>query len=130
MAKESLNPSFRYEVDRLFDSLIHTAWGGRSGESCWMPPADVFEEPDRYWIEMDLPGVGNSDLSVAAEGRVLRVEGVRARGRRSQSGRHHLAERCSGGFVRTFQLPGDADTAGIRAKLNEGVLTIEIPKIR
>jgi HSP20 family protein len=95
-----------------------------------MPPADVAEEPERYRIEMDLPGVRHSDLSIAAEGRSLRVEGTREQARRSQTERHYLAERCSGRFVRTFQLPDDADPAGIQAKLEEGVLTIEIPRIK
>jgi HSP20 family protein len=129
MARDPFPPSFRHEVDRLFDTLIHTAWGSRPGESCWLPPADVAEEADRYLIEMDLPGVRHKDLSIRAEGRILRIEGIRERARQAHLERHHLVERCSGRFVRTFQLPDDADPSGIRAKLNEGVLTIEIPRL-
>ena len=129
MAREIFFPSLRHEVDRLFDTLIHSAWGGRPGEGCWMPPADVAEEPGRYLVEMDLPGVRHADLSIHAEGRILRIEGVREHPRRARLERHHLAERCSGRFVRSFQLPDDADAAGIRAKLNEGVLSIEIPRL-
>jgi len=65
MARESLLPSFRHEVDRLFDSLIHSAWVA-AGRALLDAPADVAEEAGRYLIRMDLPGVRNSDITVAA----------------------------------------------------------------
>jgi HSP20 family protein len=95
-----------------------------------MPPADVSEEPGRYRIEVDLPGVSDDNLSIVAEGRTLRVEGVREKVRQSSSERHHMMERSTGRFVRTFHLPDDADPEAIRARLDQGVLTIEIPRER
>jgi len=128
MPRAPVFPSLRYEVDRLFDSLVHSAWGSARKASCWTPSCDVEEEPDRYRIEVDLPGVRSADVSITAEGRTLRIEGVRERGPRSAAGRPHLVERPAGPFLRTFQLPPDADVAGIHAGLNEGVLTVEVPR--
>ncbi len=129
MSREHLLPSLRREVDRLFETLVHTAWGGGGREAIsWKPPCDVVEEPDRYVIELDVPGVRAADLSIAAEGRALRIEGARQRVRRRGTEHHHVVERTCGRFVRTFHLPGDADPGGIHARLEEGVLTVEIPR--
>lgn len=128
MPKDPMFPSLRYEVDRLFDSLVHTAWGSARQESCWRPACDISEEPDLYRLEIDLPGVRSGDVSITAEGRTLRVEGSRARGRRSPAEHPHLVERMSGRFLRTFQLPPDADAQGIHARLDDGVLTVEVPR--
>jgi len=128
MPKDPMFPSLRYEVDRLFDNLVHTAWGSTRQESCWRPACDISEEPDRYRVELDLPGVRSADVSITAEGRNLRIEGTRQRVRRSAAEHPHLVERMSGRFLRTFQLPPDADAQGIHAGLDDGVLTVEIPR--
>jgi HSP20 family protein len=93
-----------------------------------MPAADVTEEDDGYRLEMDVPGVRFSEVAITASGRTLRIEGTRERARRSTAECHHLLERTCGRFVRTFQLPDDADATGIRASLSDGVLTVEIPR--
>ncbi len=120
--------SCRHEIDRLFDAMVHAAWGGRPAATAWTPPADVVEEPDRYRLEIDLPGVRSEDLSITAEGGALRIEGRRPRIRRHPAERNHLSERPEGRFVRSFRLPANADAAGIRARLRDGVLVVEIPK--
>jgi len=128
MPRDPFLPSLRYEVDRLFDTLVHTAWGGNRAAACWKPACDVVEEAERYRIEVDLPGVRSSELSIAAEGRTLRIEGVRQRVRHGTSEHRHVVERTCGRFLRTFHLPDDADPGGIDARLDEGVLTVEIPR--
>lgn len=128
MAREPVFPSLRFEVDRLFDTLVHTTWGRSAEAPSWKPACDVIEEPDRYWIQMDVPGVRASDLSISAEGRTLRVEGTRQRVRRRGAEHHHLVERTCGRFERAFHLPADADSDGVHARLEDGVLSIEIPR--
>ncbi len=120
--------SCRTEIDRLFDTLVHAAWGTGPSLGGWNPPVDVVEETDRYRVEMDLPGLSSSDLSITAEGGVLRISGTRERTRRGPMERPHVTERPVGRFVRTFRLPSDADPDRIRARLRDGVLVIEVLK--
>jgi HSP20 family protein len=129
MNRDPFIPTLRYEVDRLFDFVLKNTWGARSGDAAWMPPADVCETAEFYRIEVDLPGVRHGDLSIAAHGRSLELKGTRER-RRQEGGpaRSCLTERPAGSFARSFQLPEDADAQAIRARLEEGVLTIEIPR--
>lgn len=130
MPRNRFLPPLRHEVDRLFDSLIHSAWGPPQGAAAWMPALDVLEEEETYRLEMDLPGVRSQDVSIGCVGRTLRIEGKRERFRRSGAERPHLVERICGHFVRTLQLPDDAEPSGIRVSLTDGVLTIEIPRRR
>lgn len=130
MPRSPILPPLRHEVDRLFDALVHATWGPCRGEDAWLPALDVTEEVDAFRLEMDLPGVPLADLTIAAAGRTLRIEGRRDRTRRSAAERHHLTERPFGHFVRTVQLPGDAEPAGMQAGLADGVLTIVVPRRR
>lgn len=128
MPREYLFPSFRYEVDRIFDTLVHEAWGSPPERAAWRPAVDLIEEADRYRIEVDLPGVRPSDLSIAAEGRTLRLEGMRPSRVPAGGCRCHVSERPCGRFSRTFRLPEDADRSGLRVRLEDGVLTLEVPR--
>lgn len=128
MIRDPIFPPLRYEVDRLFDALVHTAWGTTPSAARWTPAVDVVEAPDRYRLEMDLPGVQAGDLSITAEGDRLLIEGGREPSPRRPSEHCPLAERPCGRFSRSFRLPPDADAGGVRVRLHEGVLTVEIPK--
>ncbi len=128
MSRELFWISCRHEIDRLFDTLVHTAWGGRPSGPTWTPPVDVTEETDRYRVEVDLPGVRSDDLEVTAEAGTLRIEGTRSLGEPGPGSARHVAERPSGRFRRTFRLPVDADPDTVRARLRDGVLVVEIRK--
>ncbi|GAB6062828.1 Hsp20/alpha crystallin family protein [Deferrisoma palaeochoriense] len=129
MAREWFWLSCRHEIDRLFDTLVHTAWGQTPGTApAWSPAVDVVEEEDRYRIEMDLPGVETNDLSITAEQGALRIEGVRRRRPGGGGIRQHLSERPVGPFRRNFRLPSDADPNTVRARLRDGVLVVEVAK--
>jgi HSP20 family protein len=129
MERDPLFPPFRHQVDRLFDVLIHSNWGVRPGLPGWVPFADVCEAAETYRIELDLPGVRHADLSISAHGRTLRLQGLRHLSRPASPGSNCLAERPNGHFSRSFQLPDDADAREIRARLEDGVLTVEIPRV-
>ncbi|RMG96548.1 MAG: Hsp20/alpha crystallin family protein [Candidatus Dadabacteria bacterium] len=129
MARDWFWLSCRHEIDRLFDTLVHTAWGQAPGAApAWSPAVDVVEEDDRYRIEMDLPGVETNDLNITAEPGALRIEGVRRRRLPGGGTRQHLSERPAGPFRRSFRLPSDADPNTVRARLRDGVLVVEIGK--
>ena len=128
MKRDPFSGSLRYEVDRLFDHLVHTAWGGTRTVACLCPPVDVTTEPDRYRVELDLPGVSAEEVNVTAQAGVLHIEGQRQRHGRGPHTRALLAELRYGRFARSLRLPADADAAGLRATFAEGVLTVEIPR--
>jgi len=95
--------------------------GGAGGVSL-----DVLVTPDRYLIEVDLPGVELDDIEVAIDGNELTIRAVRMRGAQAAPKKDYaFLERKFGELDRTITLPGVF--GGLIAKtLANGVLTIAV----
>lgn len=90
------------------------------------PPADVEETDDAYLVEIELPGVKRDDLDIEVSGRRVSVRGERKE--KERAGVLRRRERTVGRFVYEVTLPGDIDEDGAQANLDEGVLTLRLPK--
>jgi HSP20 family protein len=89
--------------------------------------ADLEETDDAYVIEVEVPGVKREDVSVELSGRRLVVTGERKD--RERSGVLRRRTRSVGRFHHEVVLPGDVDGEGVSASLEEGVLTVRVPKV-
>jgi HSP20 family protein len=95
----------------------------------WSPFTDVDETPDSYRIRAELPGVRKQDVIVSVSGGTLEIKGEkRAELKSEEANRRHRSECFFGSFCRTYNLPPDVDITAAAARLNDGVLTIRIPK--
>jgi HSP20 family protein len=94
----------------------------------WSPLADVVETPDAYLIDVDLPGVKRDDITVELEGNELTISGELKE--KQRDGLFRRRTRRVGRFEYRATLPRDVnpDVNAVEAKLNEGVLTVKIPK--
>lgn len=101
---------------------------GALATSDWVPAVDVREETGAYVIEADLPGVRAEDVDVQMERGQLSISGQRAAEPRDSEHGYRRVERATGTFHRRFSLPESADPDAISARLNNGVLRVEIPK--
>ncbi len=96
--------------------------------SAWMPLVDIKEEPDRFIIKADLPGVKPDEIEVTMENGALTIRGERSHEKEENKGGFHRLERSRGVFYRRFAMPDTADAEQIKASNKDGVLEIEIPK--
>lgn len=80
-------------------------------------------------LKADLPGMKKEEVKVEVEdgGRVLQISGERPEEKQGEERWHHM-ERPRGGFRRRFYLPANAETDGVKAAMENGVLTLTIPK--
>jgi HSP20 family protein len=90
------------------------------------PLADVEETDDAYLVEVELPGVKGDDIAVEVAGRRLTVSGERKE--RERVGILRRQTRTVGRFHYEVVLPGEVDEEVIEASLDEGVLTVRVPK--
>ncbi|HEV2269623.1 MAG TPA: Hsp20/alpha crystallin family protein [Steroidobacteraceae bacterium] len=125
----------RYEpwslVNRLhrhFDETFSAADAGDSDGTWWIPNVDVHEEPERFAVLVDVPGVEPKDIEITAEKGVLTVRGERHVRPQEESSAYRRLERRSGKFLRRFTLPDSANLEAISAKHTHGVLEVTIPK--
>jgi HSP20 family protein len=87
--------------------------GDRTFARLITPNVDVFQNADGYLVVADLPGTKKEELEVRVEGRKLTFGGPIGDGK----------------FHREFQLPRDVNSEDIGADLDNGVLTLTLPKL-
>ena len=114
------------ELRNQLDSLL-SGWGDLlSRAGAFTPLADLEETDDAYVAEIELPGVALEDLSVEVAGPRLTVTGERKE--RERVGILRRRTRTVGRFNYEVILPGDVEEDGVEATLEDGVLTVRVPK--
>ncbi|KAL7214836.1 hypothetical protein ACSBR1_027085 [Camellia fascicularis] len=78
----------------------------------------------------DLPGLSKAEVKVEVEedGRVLQISGERSQEEEEKTDKRHRVERVRGKFMRRFRLPDNVKMDEIKASMENGVLTVVIPK--
>ncbi|KAM1126169.1 hypothetical protein ACFX2B_040880 [Malus domestica] len=90
---------------------------------------DWKETPEAHIFKADLPGIKKEEVKVEVEdGRVLQISGERSREQEDKNDKWHRVERSSGKFVRRFRLPENAKIDEVKAAMENGVLTVTVPK--
>jgi len=97
-------------------------------DAAFIPPADAWETAEGFVVQIDVPGVEERDLSVQVADDRLVVSGLRRAPARPAS--FHCMERCSGAFSRTFVLSERVDAREVRLSLRDGMLRLELAKVR
>ena len=90
---------------------------------------DVKEDDAAYTVHAEVPGVPKEDINVSIDGNVvsLRAE-VRQHDEKKEGEKVLRSERYFGAVARSFQLPVDVDATQAKAKYDNGVLTLTLPK--
>ncbi|CAN4101003.1 unnamed protein product [Withania somnifera] len=116
-------------------SLIPRIFGNQRSSSLFDPfSMDVFD-PFRelgypaHVFKADLPGLKKEEVKVEIEDdRVLQISGERNAEKEDKNDTWHRVERSSGKFMRRFRLPENAKMDQVKAAMENGVLTVTVPK--
>jgi len=90
------------------------------------PGVNIRETPEDYVLQAELPGVNKDGLEITLEGNELTLVGRRQRGEFKTPALYR--ESSNADYRRVFELDPAIDAARIDAKIEQGVLTVRLPK--
>lgn len=92
------------------------------------PPYDLKETRDHFVFKADLPGLQQQDVDIELSADQLTISGERNKDMGDDTDFYFALDRTFGCFSLTFLLPESVDSDGVDAQLEDGVLTINMPK--
>jgi HSP20 family protein len=99
---------------------------GLQREQFVAPAASVVEDGDGYLLQVEMPGVNKESLDISTEGNELTIIGRRSLTTIDVAPLHHESRREN--FRRTFEIDPSIDVNKINAKIEQGLLTVTLPK--
>lgn len=116
--------SFQREMDRWLDDTFNGFGFSRGRPLSALPTVAIQANENEYQLEVDLPGVELKDIELTFSEGLLTLKGER----RSAGGTALYSSRWSGSFERVIAVGTDVDDTRISARLENGVLTITLPR--
>jgi HSP20 family protein len=114
------------QMTRLSEALQPRMFGHPSAGV--FPAVNLTEDKDHYYLRAELPGVKSDALDIQVTGRNVSVSGERVIDTEGEGVRYHRREREGGKFSRIVGLPTDIDAEKVSARMENGILTIQVPK--
>ncbi len=102
--------------------------GAAGDEGRWAPDFDIAVTDSAYVLAGDLPGLNQKDIEIRIEDGRLTVRAERKGADRREDASWHRLERPSGKFERSFRLPEDVNDAEVKARYENGVLQLTLPR--
>ncbi len=122
------NPYFRLVDDLLNDTRPFFGNTSEFENRGFELALDVEENQDAYVLRANLPGIKFDDISVNIHEDVLTVTAETAAEQRDENSRMLIRERRYGKFSRSLRFPTIINGDAVEANLDNGVLTISLPK--
>lgn len=129
----AMNDQFGRLVENMFEELL-TPFTQGSSLSQWpaealSPRLNATESDKAFEVQAELPGVKKEDVKVGIERQRVTIEAESKREQEQREGETLLyTERSASRFVRSFMLPVEVDDASAEARMENGILTLILPK--
>ena len=93
----------------------------------WKPKFEVLNTDSTYCIRAELPGLSKKDVVIELEKNTLTLSGEK---KWNDKDDNNYSEFSYGKFLRSFDLPEDVKSNNIKASMREGILSIQVPRIK
>ena len=128
--------SFLTPFDRMFDQIVEASFpdvtkavGVKPFQGTAYPKINVYEWDTKVGVVAEIPGLSKKDLSVEVTDGVLTISGDKHKLFDVKDAKVIRRELKQSSFKRQFELGEELDGKSISAKFEDGILSIEIPKI-
>ncbi|RJP35420.1 MAG: Hsp20/alpha crystallin family protein [Phycisphaerales bacterium] len=121
------------EVQNEINAMARRLWesGMRVNpfsETDWEPHVDLYEDPGRFILTAEVPGVEVGAIDVSYSDGVLTLRGDKVAPAPIEGRRRLMTERRYGTFMRAVHIPGSIDADRITATSRAGVIEITMQK--
>ena len=116
--------------DNLFDDFFNFNYPTFRYDTTELMKTDIKETDNGYEVTMNLPGVKKEDVKAELKDGYLTISASsnNSRDEKDDNGRYIRRERYSGSCSRSFYVGDEVTEADIKAKFENGTLTMMIPK--
>lgn len=126
--------SLHTAMDRLFGDFLGTpltTTGEQSPVPTWYLPLDIVDQGNGYQIKAAVPGFAPEEVEVTYSEGMLNISAQHRQESTSkdEKGTYLRRELTYGNYSRSVQLPGEVKQDGIKAQFDNGLLTIDVPKV-
>jgi len=116
----------RRDMDRMFDDFFTRPMASQSGWN--LPTMDMYQTDDDVVVKATIPGISPDDLDIQITGDTLTIRGEINQEETEENAKYHIRERHYQSFSRSLTLPALVVSDKADAQINNGVLTLTLPK--
>lgn len=125
----ALLPGSMQMFRRDLDDVFRRFWPETQPESTLGFPVNVHEDETAFHFEAELPGFTKDQVNIELEDGVLSISAEKKAEEESETkNKYHIRERAYSRVSRQFNLPSGIDPSKIDAKMEDGVLYLNIAK--
>jgi HSP20 family protein len=118
-----------FDIERLFENFfndtIFPAYYAKSGQM----KVDIKDNENEYVVEAELPGVKKEDIGISIDEDRLTIRASSREETEEKKENYLRRERRSESMTRSFYIQ-NVDADHITANMNDGILTVNLPKLR
>lgn len=119
------------EMDELFENTLRLGLGfGREEWPIRTPLSDLVDKGDAFELKVELPGVDKEDIKITADKNSISISAERKKTEEEKKKNYYYCERTYTGYNRVFSLPEEIDPNKVDAEFKNGVLSVNLPKVR
>lgn len=130
------------EMERIFERLMPRGWlrpfrwdwpisgefGERLGLDLRIPAVDIIDQDGNVLVRAEMPGFSKKDIEISATENTLTIKAKARAEKKEENADYFRCEISQSAAARTVQLPSSIDPAQVKAKLQDGVLEVTMPK--
>ena len=118
---------FDFDFDKEFDRMMRPLYGKHSQN---MMKTDVRETENSYELDIDLPGFKKDEITIQLDNGYLNISAAKGldKDEEKKDSKYIRRERYAGAMSRTFYVGDNLTQQDIKAKFENGILKISVPK--
>ena len=131
MNRVLFDPSiFKRHYEDNFQKIIRDFRNNSGQPAEYIPKTNVFKKDNLINFSLELPGVNKKDVKIVLENGILSISGEKKNNfSENDTDKIYRSEGEFGKFERKFRLQDDIDPDNVKAKFENGVLTVSVPLI-